>query len=401
MPSARSLLVAVFPGFLLLGAVVGCDKKAPDATKPVPGASASGTAAAAKALVEPSASALPKSNPAKSAGNPKEAKVAKTAQVAYAAGLKEGRTATVAKKYDDAVAAFNKAIEALPGDARALSERGYAKYLAGKLDAAEVDFRQAEAATKDAKLLASIYFNHGLVAEKRSLPEAARAAFAKSEQLRSTPAASKKLAGASACGAAISTEASALVEATGYLGVYKVLQSSHSEAQALASEDEAKTALCARVPDGKCGEVVSFGDDMYDYFAIFPGEKPGTFLVSTLNLGSHYDMPCGGEESIKTKVVDGKTVVTFSATPGMRIPVCEAKDGSIEPCDETNSDRPASSACGSSDEGVSVLVVDLAQKKVRASASFTQGDGARAIKGDFAGGLFTVTGAGCDAKIKL
>jgi Tfp pilus assembly protein PilF len=399
MAPVRSYLVPFFPAFLLLGALAACGKKAPDASKPAPTASPS----AAKALAELAFSSVAKDKAAKPAptAKPKDAPVDKGAQATYAGALKEGRAATVAKKYDDAVVAFSKALSAVPGDARALSERGYAKYLAGKLDAAEADFRQAETATKDAKLLASIYFNHGLVAEKRNLPEVARAAFAKSDQLRSTPAAAKKLAGASACGAAIATASSPLLAVNGYLGVYIALRALHSDAREISSEDEAKTGLCARVPDGKCGDVVSFGEDMYDYYAIFPGEKEGTFLVSTVNLGSHYDMPCGGEETLSKKVVDGKTVLTFSATPGMRIPVCEGKDGSIEPCDETNGDRPASSACGSSDEEVTVLVVDLAQKKTLVNASFTQGDLAHAVKGEVAAGVFTVTGAGCDAKIPL
>lgn len=395
MRPARSLLVAALPVFFL--AVGACDRKSPEATKPAPSPSA------AKALAELAFSSVAKAKAAPSAApaKPSGAPVEKAAQATYAGGLKDGRAATVAKKYDDAIAAFSKALAAVPGDARALSERGYAKFLAGKLDAAEADFRQAEAATKDAKLLASIYFNHGLVAEKRNLPEVARAAFAKSDQLRATPAAAKKLAGASACGAVITTAPSPLVEATGYLGIYKALRALHTDAREVTSEDEAKTGLCARVPDGKCGEVVSFGEEMYDYYAIFPGEKPGTFLLATVDLGAHYDLPCGGEESIQKKVVDGKTVVTFSATPGMRIPVCEGKDGSIEPCDESNGDRPASSACGSSDEEVTVLVVDLAQKKAVAHASFTPGDAAHAVKAEVAGGLFSVTGGGCDAKIKL
>jgi hypothetical protein len=87
----------------------------------------------------------------------------------YNAALKLGRQATVTKSYPAAVAAFDEALLAIPLDARALGERGYARFLSGDDVGAEKDFNAAIDAVpkEDRKLTAQIYFNLGLVAEKR------------------------------------------------------------------------------------------------------------------------------------------------------------------------------------------------------------------------------------------
>lgn len=119
----------------------------------------------------------------------------------YWAALTEGRTKTVAAKYPDAIAAFTRALAAIPDDGRALSERGYARFLAKDLDAAAADFERALLTTSatDTGLRAQIEFNLGLVDEQRGTKgdlaarKAAGVHFLRSHELHPTNAAREKI----------------------------------------------------------------------------------------------------------------------------------------------------------------------------------------------------------------
>jgi len=112
----------------------------------------------------------------------------------YADAIVRGRAATVAKKYADAIAAFGEALTAIPSDARALSERGYARLLSGDNANAEKDFNTAiDAVPKsDRKLTAQIYYNLGLVAEKLG-DSGSGAYFRSSYEYNATAAAKAKM----------------------------------------------------------------------------------------------------------------------------------------------------------------------------------------------------------------
>lgn len=58
------------------------------------------------------------------------------ANKAYRAAMTRGRKATDAKDYDKAIAAFDEALAAKPGDARARAEQGFAYLLNGSLPGA-------------------------------------------------------------------------------------------------------------------------------------------------------------------------------------------------------------------------------------------------------------------------
>lgn len=103
----------------------------------------------------------------------------------YVNGLARGRKATVAKDYAAAVGHFDRALAAEPGDARALSERGYAHLLAGELDAAAKDLEAAAKRAGSAELLRQILFNQATVAEKRGDTKAAEALRAQRDELGS------------------------------------------------------------------------------------------------------------------------------------------------------------------------------------------------------------------------
>ncbi len=121
-------------------------------------------------------------------------------RAAYRAGMRTGRKATDAKKYAEAIAGFDAALVAKPNDARALGERGYARLLQGTdLDAAVRDLDTAASGTKDQKLLSTIWFNRGLIHEKRGDATNATASFAIANLMRPTKAAAAKLAGKPAC----------------------------------------------------------------------------------------------------------------------------------------------------------------------------------------------------------
>jgi hypothetical protein len=96
---------------------------------------------------------------------PLDAAAQKTAKQ-YLASLSEGRKATVAKDFAAAEAAFTKCLNLVPNDARALSERGYARLLTEQLKEAETDLRTAERYAPNVALKLQVLHNRMLVARK-------------------------------------------------------------------------------------------------------------------------------------------------------------------------------------------------------------------------------------------
>jgi hypothetical protein len=131
----------------------------------VPGASVPATALAAK----PTPPAAPERKP--TALDPAGLRVAKT----YLAELGLGRKATLAKDYAQAAAHFSNALEALPGDPRALAERGYARLRASNLPEAEADLAAAMRGAPSSAVLLQILHNRMLVARQRGDENAATA----------------------------------------------------------------------------------------------------------------------------------------------------------------------------------------------------------------------------------
>ncbi len=126
----------------------------------------------------------------------------------YWAAMKRGRSATLAKNYSDATKAFDEAIAAVPRDARARSERGYAKFLAGDNAGAATDFDDAIdlVPATDKKLAAQIYFNEGLAADKADAGAVAASYYRQSFELNATAAAKSKMASCPVIVASFRTE---------------------------------------------------------------------------------------------------------------------------------------------------------------------------------------------------
>jgi hypothetical protein len=184
-----ALLLAGAPMLLALH----CD---PRRSQPNPSAnSASAAISSPVASVSIPAPGLASAAPSSSA--PKALTAAESR--AYQAALGKGRLATQKQDWAAACAAFDQALAIAPEDARARAERGYARLLADDLDGAAKDFAAAQGHSSDKKLEAQIWYNAGLVAERRSNSEEARAAFARSFALNPTAAANGKLDGKSRC----------------------------------------------------------------------------------------------------------------------------------------------------------------------------------------------------------
>jgi len=96
----------------------------------------------------------------------------------------DARKLVAAKKYGEAIGTYNIAINLDPKLAKAYSGRGYAALLDGSLDAAKADFDKALELESDPEVQAQVWFNLGMVAEKKKDKAAARDAYTKSLELR-------------------------------------------------------------------------------------------------------------------------------------------------------------------------------------------------------------------------
>lgn len=103
---------------------------------------------------------------------------------AYKKHIKAGWAAQKASKWADAVVAFEKALVAIEGDPRALTELGFSAMNAGDFAKARTADDQAVKLAVDKKLKAAALYNLGLVNEKLGKTAAALSAYIASLQLR-------------------------------------------------------------------------------------------------------------------------------------------------------------------------------------------------------------------------
>lgn len=190
----RCLLAMTLPTLALLANATGCRKDAAiDAKGSKPAAV---DVKASTPVASPGVSTASAASVAPNSRRPMDdAERASVAQ--YLKALTDGRKATKAARYADAIAAFNLALETRPSDPRAFAERGYAALLGKDYSSAEDDLRRAAQATVDRGLRAQVFYNLGLVREARG--EDGTSAFALSNFLRPTAAARNKLGGKENC----------------------------------------------------------------------------------------------------------------------------------------------------------------------------------------------------------
>jgi hypothetical protein len=126
----------------------------------------------------------------------------KPAGESYDAALSRGRELVKTKQYKGAIAAFQAALVATPGDARAQSELGWAAFRAGDLDLAQDATRKSIDAASDPKVKAASLYNLGRILEARGDAKAAGDAYRESLQLRPNRVVDSRLAALGAGGTA-------------------------------------------------------------------------------------------------------------------------------------------------------------------------------------------------------
>lgn len=293
----------------------------------------------------------------------------RAAVVAYAKAMRAGRKATAAKNYADAIKAFDAALAAKKNDARALGERGYARLLDGKdLDAASSDLDDAAGRTKDAKILAQVWFNRGLVAEKRDEGDNALVAFYVANKLHSSAAARKKLEGKKVCPVIVShkldLETHATVTGKDWLELAKAMDGvTRDDFQPPTTVKEARVALVGDDKEPQLPTVVIAGHAGMGRIAyVVASEGKG---LRAYAIGEDAGGRCPGTIDFDvTRVAGTRIHVHGTELPeGGYTDMCE-KAGELQPCDDSPDETPHGTACFGGTPSERDLVIDTAAGKV-------------------------------------
>jgi tetratricopeptide (TPR) repeat protein len=332
----------------------------------------------------------PKKQPSKKADSDKLA--------TYWKSMTEGRKATLAKKYDDAYAAFDKALVAMPDDARAISERGYARLLAKDYKGAVADLDKAVARTSDKKLLGQIYYNYGLAAEARGDAEAARAAFVRSNEYNPTTAAKNKIEGKSSCPAVIADKAPSSESKTygSWKEAYEDARKDFEDLEAWTSESASLKTFCTN--DWKKGAAcfAKLGSTILQEGRLYVPTPAGKIARFDLDMVGGR---CGGD--IEGKIVSDEGDVThihWTAAQGIPVMLAE-KNGEMVPC--TEKDTSCMTACG--DDAVNVGDLFIAKDKGESMLYIgrPQESGKDPLKVTVEMPTVTIKGKGCDSERPL
>jgi tetratricopeptide (TPR) repeat protein len=233
---ARSALVVFFG--LFLGATMGCRKR--DDPKRLPQNESPAASPSMKAPVASGATS-PKVDMAAPVGSTE-----KGASKDFESAMAAGRAATHAKRYPEAIAAFQRAQNAQGMTTRASSELGYAQLLAGQADGARRTLTAAWDDAFETRLRAEIAYNLGLAAEALHEPDKALAWFFDSQSLRPTKAAEAKIQGKAFCPVEIDSKPVPATEHASLLAAIADLRLDLGDAVTPPkTEAEAKKLLCA------------------------------------------------------------------------------------------------------------------------------------------------------------
>ncbi len=404
---------------VLVSLLAGCSKKA-EPPGPAP-AAPSGSAAHGAKTASPSApidaGAAPATNAGAGSGSA-DATAPLTAQqkaaiVSYRVAMARGRKATDAKAYDTAIAAFDDALTARPGDPRAYAERGFAKLLAGTdLAAASADFDHAADGTRDSKLLGMIWFNRGLTDDKLARPDAALVDYYLANQLLPSKAAAGKLAGKKVCPLRIESPdergAAEFVDAADWLALATKLD-------LLDTLDRPKTNAAARLailgPATKpeLPVAVTLGSSYGGKTGYIVLDRGGSLRAVPVAMAA--GGRCSGSVGADVVTVQGDLVYARAAEQvgGGITPMCHVgsgDDGAIKECTGADDEEHQGNACDDTGTTLRDVVIDRKSGKVlfvaeQAQPPDSDGKGipatdARLVQVSLAARGMHLTGLGCE-----
>jgi Flp pilus assembly protein TadD len=283
----------------------------------------------------------------------------------YVNGLTRGRKATAAKDYAAAVGHFDRALKAEPGDARALSERGYAYLLDGKLDEAAKDLETAAKRASSADLLRQILFNQATVAEKRGDTKAAEALRAQRDNLRSAKRSKDK-----DCQLSISRPGTLPVVVKTFRDAWAEIKKAHFaywnhpvdtlESPAIddkATEEEVRKALIGNAPPGDGAWSIQTD--------ALPLQVGHVIIVRGKQI--HVLAGLGGFQQARCPFGDGSPTVVDGDLPRIQVDTENLELGymcsvpntdDFRPCDEVTDGTPVQSYCYWTGSRFRTLVLD-------------------------------------------
>jgi len=380
-------------GVLLVSVVLaaGCRGEKPPGPATASSGAGSGSGSGSAVAAAAKAGSGSGSGSAQAADDPK-------AREAYRLGMKKGRKATLAKSYKEAIAGFDEALAAKPNDSRALGERGFARLLEGSdLDAAKRDFDLATGGTNDPQLLSELWFNRGLIEEKRGSAENATAAFVVANTLRPSKAAQAKIAGKAACpvttsrSLSIEGELAKTVEAKSWLPLATELL--HLEGDDVPKTGaEALQALTGSAQEPTLPALFVAGAYGIEYAYVV--WESGAMLRAQ-PIGVAYGGRCPG--TIKGSVVEASRkwihARVAEETSGGATYVCQGKGEELVDCTGQEGEVTVGTAC----RGGSTKVRDVAINRVSGHVALVleQPDG-KTANVELADDGMKLSGQGCD-----
>ncbi len=357
---ARRWIFVIVTAFALVTACKG-SKQAPAAT---PGGSGAIVTGAGSGSATGSGSAVAGSG--SGAVDAAAPKVDPAVRRAYVAGMREGRKATRAMDYKTAIAAFDRALAAKPNDPRALGERGYAQLLdGGDLDAAARDFDRAAGSTKDPKLLAQVWFNRGLLEDKRGNDANAVAAFVNANTLRPTKAAQAKIAGHATCPVTVRRNVDALTDAkpvsgTDWMTLANAIPHDGERVKTDAEAGAMLTGVSKALTPPATG--VTTADGVKLGWVVW---KRGDTLQAVA-IGEAMDGRCPGSLGVTIARTDARWIharVEEIVEDGYAL-MCEDQSGDLYECKDVDNEVEAGTACLGGAETVRDVAIEIATGKL-------------------------------------
>jgi tetratricopeptide (TPR) repeat protein len=287
----------------------------------------------------PTPSSAPQARAVEDAGVP-----AAEVQRAYLVALNEARAHAAKKDYPAAIKAFEAAHRLSPYDARALGELGFTRFNAGDLDGAERDLDQAHLLGANEVVSAQLWFNSGLVREKRGNAAAAREAFMLSQSIHPTAAAAAKIGSAAVCSAAVlRATGEDLVKAGDWRAAATALQIEAGD------EAQAKSAVCIHswtadgsgddhdVCTGPSPWLVSHDHQMYFQraHAIFQATAKSPLFIADQDMTGSWPAHCTGSHDATAKIVGNVawTTSTFDGGGALMLEQGASQKGAVNPVD--------------------------------------------------------------------